>query len=88
MRTAVVKRVMAANEDAAIDVVVRAFSADPAARWLYPDSNQYSVNFPNFVKAFGGKAFEHGGAYAIDDFAGAALWLPPNVHPMKRRWPD
>lgn len=80
MRTAVVKRVMAANEDAAIDVVVRAFSADPAARWLYPDSNQYSVNFPNFVKAFGGKAFEHGGAYAIDDFAGAALWLPPNVH--------
>lgn len=80
MRTAVVKRVTAANEDAAIDVVVRAFSADPAARWLYPDANQYSVNFPNFVKAFGGKAFEHGSAYSIDDYRGAALWLPPDVH--------
>lgn len=79
MRTAVVKRVTAANEDAAIDVVVRAFSADPAARWLYPDANQYSVNFPNFVKAFGGKAFEHGSAYSIDDYRGAALWLPPDV---------
>ena len=88
MRTAVVKRVTAADEGAAIDVVVRAFSADPAARWLYPDSNQYSVNFPNFVKAFGGKAFEYGGAYTIDDYRGAALWLPPDVHPMKRRWPD
>lgn len=80
MRTAMVKRVTAANEDAAIDVVVRAFSADPAARWLYPDANQYSVNFPNFVKAFGGKAFEHGSAYSIDDYRGAALWLPPDVH--------
>src|SRR5262245_18548049 len=81
MKTAMVRRVTEADEKAAIDVVVRAFSADPAARWLYPDSNQYKVNFPNFVKAFGGKAFEHGGAYAIDDFAGAALWLPPDVHP-------
>lgn len=80
MRTAMVKRVTAANEDAAIDVVVRAFSADPAARWLYPDANQYRVNFPNFVKAFGGKAFEHGSAYSIDDYRGAALWLPPDVH--------
>ena len=81
MRTAAVKPVTAADEDAAIDVVVRAFRADPAARWLYPDSNQYSVNFPNFVKVFGGTAFEHGSAYTIDDYAGAALWLPPEVHP-------
>ena len=81
MRTAAVKPVTAADEDAAIDVVVRAFRADPAARWLYPDSNQYSVNFPNFVKVFGGKAFEHGSAYTIDDYAGAALWLPREVHP-------
>ena len=36
MRTAVVKRVTAADEDAAIDVVVRAFSADPAARLAIP----------------------------------------------------
>ena len=81
MKTAMVRRVTEADEKAAIDVVVRAFSADPAARWLYPDSNQYKVNFQDFVKVFGGKAFEYGGAYTIDDYAGAALWLPPNVHP-------
>jgi len=81
MRTAAIKPVTAADERAAIDVVVRAFSADPAARWLYPDSNQYSVNFPNFVKTFGGKAFEHRSAYTMDDYSGAALWLPPGVDP-------
>jgi ribosomal protein S18 acetylase RimI-like enzyme len=81
MVTPKIKTVTSADEEAAINVVVLAFSADPAARWLYPDSNQYSVNFPNFVKAFGGKAFEHSSAYTMDDYSGAALWLPPDVHP-------
>jgi len=60
---------------------VLAFSADPAARWLYPDPHQYAVNFPSIVRIFGGKAFEQGSAYSIGDFSGAALWLPPDVHP-------
>jgi hypothetical protein len=58
-----------------------AISSDPTARWLYPDSHQYSVNFPSFIRAFGGKAFEQGSAYSIDGFSGAALWLPPEVYP-------
>ena len=61
--------------------VVLAFSADPAARWLYPDPHQYAVNFPSIVRIFGGKAFEQGSAYSVGDFSGAALWLPPDVHP-------
>ena len=88
MITPKIKTVTSTDQGAAIDVVMRAFSEDPAARWLYPDSNQYSVNFANFVKAFGGKAFENDSAYTTDDYAGTALWLPPDVHPMKRRWPD
>jgi len=64
----------------AIDVVVSAFSADPAARWLYPDQHQYLENFPEFVRAFGGKAFEQGTAYYVDGYSGAAFWLPPGVH--------
>ncbi len=76
-----IKTVTAAEEAAAINVVVLAFSADPAARWLYPDPHQYGVNFPNFVRAFGGKAFEQGSAYSIDGCSGVALWLPPDVHP-------
>jgi len=61
--------------------VVLAFSADPAARWAWPEPQQYLQHFPSFVKAFGGKAFAHGSSYYVDDYAGAALWLPPAVHP-------
>lgn len=80
MTTPRINTVTADEEEAAINVVVRAFSADPAARWLYPDPRQYSVNFPNFVRAFGGEAIEQGSAYSIDGCSGVALWLPPNVH--------
>ena len=38
-------------------------------------------HFPKFVEAFGGKAFGHGTAHHIEGFRGAALWLPPDVHP-------
>jgi len=69
------------DERRAVDVIVRAFCADPAARWLYPDLDQYLAGFPEFVRAFGGRAVEHGTAYAVDGFRGAALWLPPGVHP-------
>jgi ribosomal protein S18 acetylase RimI-like enzyme len=39
------------------------------------------MHFPSFVRAFAGKAFAHGSAYCVDGYAGAALWLPPDVHP-------
>jgi ribosomal protein S18 acetylase RimI-like enzyme len=71
----------ASDEASTIDVLVRAFSADPIAQWIWPDSQQYHMHFPSFVKAFGGKAFAHGSAYYLDDYAAAALWLPPNVQP-------
>ncbi|HTN72374.1 MAG TPA: GNAT family N-acetyltransferase [Methylomirabilota bacterium] len=76
-----ISKVTAGDETRAIDTLVLAFSADPAVRWLYPDPRQYTANFPSFVRAFAGKAFEHGCAYSIDGFSGAALWLPPGVHP-------
>ena len=40
MTTPSIKTVTPAEEAAAINVVVLAFSADPAARWLYPDPHQ------------------------------------------------
>jgi ribosomal protein S18 acetylase RimI-like enzyme len=81
MITPTVKTTTAPDEDPAIAAVVLAFSADPAARWAYPDPQQYLRHFPSFVRAFGGKAFAHGSAYYVDGYAGAALWLPPGVHP-------
>jgi ribosomal protein S18 acetylase RimI-like enzyme len=81
MTTVAISNTTASDEQRAIDVIVLAFSADPAVRRMFPDPTQYLRNFPKFVKAFGGKAFQHGSAYHIDGFLGAALWLPPNVHP-------
>lgn len=59
--------------------MVLAFGNDPAARWMYPDPQQYLSNFSHFVQAFGGNAFAHETAYCLDDGRGAALWFPPGV---------
>lgn len=59
-----------------------AFRRDPVERWLYPDDHQYEHDFPLFLAAFGGVAFELGTAWTLgDDCAAVALWLPPRVEP-------
>src|SRR5688572_12511794 len=57
-----------------------AYSADPAVRWGWPDSERYAKHFPSFVRAFGGIAFTHGSAYYVDGYAAAAPWLTLNVY--------
>jgi ribosomal protein S18 acetylase RimI-like enzyme len=76
-----INTVTPANTDRAVGTIVLAFSADPVARWFYPDPHQYLLHLPSFVHAFAGKAFEHKSAYYVDGYLGAALWLPPDVHP-------
>ena len=68
-----------------VSVVTLAFSADPMARWAFPDPGDYYAYFPEFVHAFAGAAFEAGSAFALDGYVGAALWLPPGVHPDEER---
>lgn len=58
-----------------------AFSADPAARWAWPDPLQFITVFIPLVTLFGGKSLDHDSAYVIGDFCGVAQWLPPDVHP-------
>lgn len=81
MTTPIIKTATASDEASAIAAVVLAFSTDPAARWTWPDPNQYLRHFPDFVKIFGGNAFTHESAYYMDGYTGVALWLPPGVHP-------
>ena len=70
-----------ADEAAIIHAITLAFSADPLVRWAQPDSHQYLTYMPQIVRAFAGKAFAHRSAYYVNGYAGAALWLPPDVHP-------
>jgi ribosomal protein S18 acetylase RimI-like enzyme len=83
MMTIPIKTATASDQDQTIATVVLAFTADPMARWSYPDPHQYLKYFPDLVRAVGGKAFEHSAAYYVDGFPGAALWLPPDVHPQE-----
>jgi GNAT superfamily N-acetyltransferase len=76
-----VKTVPMSAATRAIDVIVLAFSSDPVARWTWSDPHQFLLHFPRFVQAFGGEAFSHDSAYGVDDYSGAALWLPPGVEP-------
>ena len=61
--------------------LLSAFRADPVERWLYPGDEQYAQHFPQFLSAFGGEAFSHGTVWQVDDFAGVALWFPPETEP-------
>ncbi len=64
-----------------IDSIVLGFCSDPVLRWFYPEPQEYLTNSPNLMKLFGGRAFQHNSAYHIQNYTGAALWLPPNLHP-------
>lgn len=81
MTKASIKTATVSDEASIIDVMVLAFGADPAARWTWPDPNQYLTHFPSLVRVLAGKAFVHESAHYVDGYAGAALWLPPQVHP-------
>ena len=68
-----------------IDVITLGFSSDPMTRWTLPNPAQYLAVMPEVVEAFGGKAFEMGSVYCVDDVSGAALWLPPGTEPDSER---
>ncbi|WP_046868734.1 GNAT family N-acetyltransferase [Microvirga massiliensis] len=81
MKAPQVRAARSGDERRVIDTLVLAFSTDPAARWMYPEPERYLRNFSEFVQAFGGRAFDYGTAHLTQDALGAAMWLPPGVHP-------
>jgi ribosomal protein S18 acetylase RimI-like enzyme len=81
MNSSTVKEMTPADVQLAADIIVLAFAADPVTRWTWPDPRTYLAAMPRLVRAFASKAFDCGSAYSVDDFAGAALWLPPGTEP-------
>lgn len=65
----------------AVTAIVAAFITDPVARFAIPSPRVYLESMPAAVRAFGGASFDHDAAHVTSDFCGAALWLPPGVHP-------
>jgi GNAT superfamily N-acetyltransferase len=73
-------RIMAPEDEArAIDTIALAFAADPMSRWVWPEAHQYLSVIQRVIRAFGGAAFRHDGAFCSGDFTGVALWLAPGV---------
>ena len=62
-----------------LQTIVLGFSADPMARWAFPDPAVYLDRRDEFFDAFGGAAFDHGTAFVAEDGAAVATWLPPGV---------
>lgn len=76
-----IRSVTRTDQDRFEAAMTMAFSADPVARWAWPDPLQFINIFIPLVTLFGGKSFDHGSAYVIGDFSGVAQWLPPGVQP-------
>ena len=70
------------NEEAKVyQTLVSAFTDDPVERWLYPELADYLTHFPQFLAAFGGRAFEEQTVRRLGDCSAVALWLPPGAAP-------
>jgi GNAT superfamily N-acetyltransferase len=63
----------------AIATLALAFDADPVARWMYPEPDQYLLHIPRLFGALGASSFEAKAAHRSGDGAGIALWLSPDV---------
>src|SRR4029077_4056331 len=76
-----VKSASATIHASTISTIVLGLAADPMARWVWPDSSEYLRIMPQFVKAFGGRAFEHGTAYITEGARAGGLLRGPSVEP-------
>lgn len=76
-----ITKASAADASRCLAAFVTAFAGDPLMRWMMPEAATYLEFSPQVGRFYGGRAFEHGTAFRTDDFAGAALWLPPGVGP-------
>jgi GNAT superfamily N-acetyltransferase len=69
------------EEARAYQTLVSAFADDPVERWLYPELPEYLTHFPEFLAAFGGRAFDKQTVWGLSECSAVALWLPPGEQP-------
>ncbi len=64
-----------------LKTIALGFSADPVARWIWPEPDVYLEAMPRFAEAFGGHAIDAGTAYVAGGYNAASLWLSPGIEP-------
>jgi ribosomal protein S18 acetylase RimI-like enzyme len=69
------------DEAKAYRTLVSEFTDDPVERWLYPELSEYLAHFPQFLAAFGGRAFDEQTVWRLGEGSAVALWLPPGSKP-------
>ena len=79
MDSPTIKTATSSDSAAVFDALTLAFAADPVMRWLYPHPGKFLKHFPELMRHFGANSFSNACAHYVNGFAGAALWLPPNV---------
>jgi ribosomal protein S18 acetylase RimI-like enzyme len=68
------------EREALLDTLTLAFAADPPNRYIWKSPATFLGAYRRLAVAMGGRAaFEQGTAFVSDDFAVAAIWLPPGV---------
>lgn len=64
-----------------IATIVAAFVTDPLARFAWPTPYEYINAMPRAVAEFAAASFASDSAFVMQDFTGAALWMPSDVDP-------
>jgi GNAT superfamily N-acetyltransferase len=72
-----VRRLVAAERDAALRTVVAAFRRDPLVRWWFPDDATYETLAARFFGELLDTRLEGGEVWVADDAGAVAMWIPP-----------
>lgn len=77
--TAMTLTAVPVDRERTLAVLVAAFGSDPVIRWVLPDARGYLTHFPALLALSADLALAAGTADYAQDYAGAALWLAPDV---------
>jgi len=65
----------------AVSAIVAAFITDPISRFAWPSPHDHLRWMGLAAEVFAVDSVVRGTTYVSADFCGAAIWLPPGVHP-------
>jgi GNAT superfamily N-acetyltransferase len=81
MTAATVEVIDETDRQRGIASLTLAFASDPVMRWAWPDAHRYVTYWPRLADAFGGRAFDDGTAFGLEDCLAVALWMRPGTGP-------